>query len=183
MSALLLTLGLWRCWNGGGIGKDWPVHRGLVPLQYAALALLLGIACWCGLRWQVAAVHFVGLYLLADGSPLGVMLTYPAKPTDKRHDYIWRLVKYTPNRHAQWWAYAVLRQGLFAAPWCGALYALGAAAWLAPAAGAGVIVLCYAGFGLAHQKLPTMTTPGDEAGNWSELVGWAALGFALGFVH
>ena len=173
MIGAYILLGLWRCWLGGGIGKGWPFENGLDWVQYAALIALVYLS---GTEFPLTNAIF--LLILARGAKHSAMLRYPLHPGD--NDYIYELVRGFPDdSHAQWWAYAGIRYIAPALVWGGALKAQGAGGWYLPAVGALCICVCYMATYHLREKLPVMTTPGDEAGNWSELVGWSLLGVAL----
>lgn len=175
MVSAFLCLGLWRCWLGGGIGKDWPIKRGLTWLQYAVLAVIVGAARW-GEYWAYPVMEWVCILILARGLGHGPMLQNPLGPD--KDDWILAIVGGPGGGTFKWLCYAVIRYVGLAIPW-----ALVAGSWWV-LFGAGLIVLAYYVNIKISARLPTMTTPGDEAGNWSELIGWTACGMivAAGFV-
>lgn len=176
LGLLFLMLGLWRSWLGGGIGKDFP-PKFLTGTQYIALLGLVMAASWP--NWRVGGVNALGLLLLARGYIHGPMLRYPLGYNPK--DTILYLVGGPGGGTSRYLAYATIRYVGFSLPWAVALYFLDAV-WWAPIAGAWLIVSTYFLFTRlvdAGVHLPTFTTPGDEAANWSELVGWTLMGFAL----
>ena len=73
MELLWLTLGLWRCWLGGGIGKNWPIKSGITSLQLAAALLLVYLATW-PLTWQLTLIHAIGVLAIARLHGHGPML-------------------------------------------------------------------------------------------------------------
>jgi hypothetical protein len=177
MIYIYLLLGLWRSWLGGGIGKDWPMHNGLRAVQCVLLALLSMVATHP--NWQVGAINAVGLLVLAVGYGHAPMLRYPLG--DKRKDILLDAVGGPGGGIPRYFAYAGLRYMVPAVAWAGALWAM-EAAWAGPLVGAWAIILAYFAFTMVVShgaKLPTFTAPGDEAGNWAELVGWSAMGLAL----
>jgi hypothetical protein len=171
-------LGLWRSWLGGGIGKDWPFKSGLTWLQYALALLLVYAATWHD-PWQVTAIDGVGVILLARIYGHGPMLQFPLGTKDG--DFILSIVGGAGGGVLRYFAYAAIRYVLPAVIWSAGLWYVHAP-YTGPVIGSMAVVVAYFAFTCAvHKgvKLPTFATPGDEAANWSELVGWTALGAAL----
>lgn len=176
MEFLFLLLGLWRCWLGGGIGKDWPVKSGLRYVQLIALLLLVYAATWHA-SWQVTLIDAIAIALIARGYGHGPMLQIPLKP-DPDGDFIYDLVAGIESQVLRWWAYAGVRYIAPAMVW-GLALAIAGGKFLAPVSFGCVIVLAYRTTWALRGHLPTMTTPGDETQNWAELMGWTAAGFML----
>lgn len=176
MSFLFLLLGLWRCWLGGGIGKDWPVKSGLRYVQLIALLLLVYAATWHA-SWQITLIDAIALLAIARGYGHGPMLQIPLKP-DPDGDVIYDLVAGIESQVLRWWAYAGFRYVLPAFVW-GLVLALAGGGFAGPFCAGIAIVLGYRLSWALRDLLPTMTTPGDETQNWAELVGWTAAGFML----
>lgn len=154
MSALWVILGSWRLWLGGGIGAGF--------LKWAQLPVLVLLAFDASPVWWPFIINAIGLLVLARGFPHGYMLKYQGNPV--------RYLAFATARYIApgvWWSTMLWYVGQ---PWPG------------PVVGSVVIVTSYFGFTLAIYRgvrLPTFTHPGDEGGNWAELVGWTGLGVAL----
>lgn len=178
MTYLFLFLGLWRSWLGGGIGKDWPTAHGLMWVQYVALVSTMFAASG---DWRIGAVNASMALLLARGYGHGPMLGYPLND-DPDGDFILKLVGGAGGGTPRWFSYAGIRYVIPGAFWSLAL-ALLSMNWWGPSAGAASIIVVY--YIMARLKkrfpalLPTFTTLGDEAANWSELIGWTLLGIML----
>jgi len=168
MSFALLSLGLWRCWLGGGIGKDWPIKRGLTWLQYAVLAVIVAVARW-DQYWAYPVMEWASILILARGLGHGPMLQLPLGPDSG--DWILRIVGGAGGGAGRWLCYATIRYVGLSIPW-----ALVTSSWW-PMYGAALIAVAY--WWTVDMKLPTMTTPGDESGNWAELVGWSFCGLVV----
>lgn len=169
---LFATLGLWRCWLGGGIGKGWPVKSGLTYVQYSAALLIAFLATWHS-AWPVTLVDGVGILALARWHGHGPMLQMPLKP-DPDGDFLFAIADHAGSAESKWWFYAWLRYGLPGIVWAVALEFAGVSGE-GPFFGSILIMATYR-LTWALKPLPTMTTPGDETQNWAELLGWTALG-------
>lgn len=176
MEFAFLFLGLWRCWLGGGIGKDWPVKSGLRYVQLIAILLLVYIATWHA-PWHITLIDAIAILLVARGYGHGPMLQIPLKP-DPDGDLIYDLVADIESNVLRWWAYGAVRYVLPGFVWALTLVVAGGG-FVAPFFGTIAIVMTYRATWALRGKLPTMTTPGDETQNWAELVGWSILGALL----
>ena len=179
-AAVYLLLGAWRSWLGGGIGKDWPTRHGIAWVQYLALAAVPFGASWPD--WHLALTNYIGVLLLARGYGHGPMLSLPIGPDpdgDWIYDYIARWV---PNLEARWWVYSLVRYVGFSGPWAAALAVQGYQ-WAGPVAGALLIVITFRALWPIRAKLPTLNDVGNQAQNWTEIIGWTLLGAALVLVE
>lgn len=179
MNYLFLALGLWRSWLGGGIGKDWPITKGLGMLQYAA-AILLAFAAnhWA---WKIGLIDGLGIIALARVYGHGPMLRYPLND-DPDGDFILSAVGGPGGGTLRYLSYGAIRYLVPALAWTVARAVVGHPG-IAPLCGAVGIIVCYYAFtrikAVWGEALPTFTTPGDESSNLSEIVGWTILGACL----
>lgn len=176
MGLLWLLLGIWRCWLGGGIGKDWPMKSGLRYVQYSAALLLVYFATW-PLSWELTLIHAIGVLALARIYGHGPMLQVPLKP-DPDGDLIYELASNVRSPELRWWTYAWIRYGPIGAVW-GLTAEVAGGHFAGPCLTAWPIMIAYRVTWMLRGKLPTMTTAGDETQNWAELVGWSAAGALL----
>lgn len=172
MELFWLLLGLWRCWLGGGIGKDWPAHS-RTAVQLLSGMVLVAIATWSA-PWDLTLIHAIAIVAVARIYGHGPMLQVPLKP-DPDGDLIYELATNVRSPELRWWAYAWIRYGLLGVVW-GIAAAVDGGHFAGPVLATWAIMIAYRLSWACRDMLPKMTTPGDETQNWAELVGWSAAG-------
>lgn len=171
MHLLFLTLGLWRCWLGRGIGDGFPVAKGLTYVQYAAALLLVYIATWAD-PWQITLVDAIGVLALARIYGHTPMEGWPLKADPD--DFILKIVGGPGGGYARYLAYAGIRYMIPAVVWGCALVLVGGS-FHAPIIGTAWIIAWY----VILARVGKHDFFGMQWPNWSQLIGWTGLGLAL----